>query len=356
MKNKRKIAFLLSFVLVMALAFTGCGKSGDSSEGQTNADSDVEQIYEFSIAHIQNDGDAGDEALVYLAEILEERSEGRIDATVYGNKSLASSDTELGELVRQNSVQCVPVPTHTISAMANIPEYKVFEFPYLFNSWDDIYKLLDSDMANEWAKVLEDEAGVYIYDGFVKGWLSIGTKKGPMSAPDDFKGLKIRTMSTDMQMALINSLGAGATVVSYGELYTAAQQGTVDGMLTATSLYKTDRFCEVIDHLSIIRATAHFHIPVVNKQWVDSLPDDLRIIFDECMVDYVAKARELEEAADAAVIESLETDEGLNVRVYTDEEIKPFREATKTVWDDNYNVPGEGVMDAVLKFLGEERP
>jgi len=127
-------------------------------------------------------------------------------------------------------------------------------------------------------------------------------------------------------------------------------------MLTATSLYKTDRFCEVIDHLSIIRATAHFHIPVVNKQWVDSLPDDLRIIFDECMVDYVAKARELEEAADAAVIESLETDEGLNVRVYTDEEIKPFREATKTVWDDNYNVPGEGVMDAVLKFLGEERP
>ncbi|HZK02677.1 MAG TPA: TRAP transporter substrate-binding protein, partial [Anaerovoracaceae bacterium] len=250
----------------------------------------------------------------------------------------------------------VPVPTHTLAAMANIPQYKIFEFPYLFDTWDDIYKVLDSDMAKDWAKVLEDQAGVVVYDGLVKGWLSIGTKKGPINTPADLNGQKIRTMSTDMQMGLINSLGSGATIVAYGELYTALQQGTVDGALTATSLFQTDRFCEVIDHLSIIRATAHFHLPVVNKQWLDSLPEDLRKIFDDCMKDYIAKARELEEDADAAVIETLETVENVKVREYTDAELAPFVAATKTVWDENFDVPREGVVDDVLKLLGKERP
>lgn len=351
MKHKGKMVFLICVVMVFTIVFSGCGGTSETSD----QNQEEEQAYKFSIAHIQNDGDPGDVALQYLAEILEERTDGKIETTVYGNKSLAGSDTELGELVRQNSVQCVPVPTHTLAAMADIPQYKVFEFPYLFSSWNEIYTLLDSEMADEWAKVLEDEAGVCVYDGFVKGWLSIGTKKGPMDTPADFAGQKIRTMATDMQMALINSLGAGATVISYGELYTAAQQGTVDGMLTATSLYKTDRFCEVIDYLSIIRATAHFHIPIVNKQWLDSLPDDLRVIFDECMADYVAKARQVEEAADAKVIESLEKDEGLKIKAYTEEKLIPFKEATKVVWDENYDLPGEGVMDAVLKYLGKER-
>lgn len=352
MKHSKKVALLLSLVMLLSLGLAGCGGTGETEEPEANVD---DTVYEFKVAHLQNDGDAGADAITFLSEILEEKSGGRIDVTIYGSKSMAGSDTELGEIVRQNTVQMVPVPTHTLAAMADIPQYKVFEFPYLFNSWDEIYTVLDSDMAQEWAQALEDQAGVIVYDGLVKGWLSVGTKKGPINAPADLAGQKIRTMSTDMQMGLINSLGAGATIVAYGELYTALQQGTVDGALTATSLFQTDRFCEVIEHLSIIRATAHFHLPVVNKAWADSLPEDLRAIFDECMVEYVAKAREMEEAADAAVIGTLESVEGIDVREYSDEELAPFIEASKAVWDANYEIPGEGVMDAVLELLGKER-
>jgi TRAP-type C4-dicarboxylate transport system substrate-binding protein len=359
MTNKRKVAWLLSLVMVLTLVLSGCGKEAGTPAGNTagtSSEAPAGEVFEFKIAHLQNKGDAGADAITYLGEILEEKSGGRIKVTIYGSKSMAGGDTELGEIVRQNTVQMVPIPTHTLAAMADIPEYKVFEFPYLFDSWDQIYTVLDSDLAKGWAKVLEDQAGVVVYDGLVKGWLSIGTKKGPINTPADLAGEKVRTMSTDMQMGLINSLGSGATIVAYGELYTAIQQGTVDGALTASSLFLTDRFAEVINHLSVIRATAHFHLPVVNKAWLDSLPEDLRAIFDECMKEYVAKARQLEEEADAAALVALAENENVAVRVYTDEELIPFKEATKEMWDQFYDLPGEGVMDQVLELLGKERP
>ena len=339
MSLKRHITILLSMALVLALAGSGIA---------------AEKKYTFKIAHIEAAGGAGEAAFKYLKEILEERSKGRIKVTLYKGKSMAQSDTELGEIVRQNTVQMVPVPTHTLSAMANIPQYSVFEFPYLFTDWNEIYKLLDSDLAKSWSKALERDAGVVVYEGFVKGWLSIGTKKGPINTPADLKGLKIRTMSTDMQMGLISALGASPTVVAYGELYTAQQQGTVDGMLTATTLYKTDKFAEVIDHLSIIRATAHFHLPTINKKWLDSLPADLRAVFDECMKEYVVFGREAERKLNEAVVASMQKDFNVKVREYTEEELAPFKAACKAMWEKFYDKPGKGVIDDVLKFLGKD--
>lgn len=344
-KSKKSFVLFLCLTLVLSFGIIGCSGGDDPA--------DDGESYVFKIAHLQSAGSAGADAISYLEEILEERTDGKIEVEIYGDKSMAGGDTELGEIVRQNTVQMVPVPTHTLAAMADIPEYKVFEFPYLFNSWEEIYTVLDSDLAAEWAKTLEEEAGVVVYDGLVKGWLSIGTKVGPINNPADLANLKLRTMSTDMQMGLISSFNANPTVVAYGELYTAAQQGTVDGILTATSLYQTDRFCEVIDYLSIIRATAHFHMPVVNKAWLDTLPADLKATFDECMVDYVAYARELEQEADAAIMITLETEEGVDVREYTDEELVPFVKATQGMWDAQYNTPGEGVLDATMELLGK---
>lgn len=336
---KKGIATIVCLVLILGLV--GKGMAADKK-------------YTFKIAHIEAAGGAGEAAFKYLKKILEERSEGRIKVTLYKGKSMAGSDTELGEIVRQNTVQMVPVPTHTLSAMANIPQYSVFEFPYLFHDWEEIYKVLDSDLAKGWAKALEKDAGVVVYKGFVKGWLSIGTKKGPINTPADLKGLKIRTMATDMQMGLISALSASPTVVAYGELYTAQQQGTVDGMLTATSLYRTDKFAEVIDHLSIIRATAHFHLPVINKAWLDSLDPDTRAIFDECITDYVIYGREQEKKLDTDVLASMGKDFNVQVRTYTDEELKPFKAAVKQMWEEIYNKPGEGVIDEVLQLLGKD--
>ncbi len=346
------------------MMLTACGGSSapapapapaDDAEESGDAPAD-DTVYEFRIAHLQTAESAAGQSFQHLKDPLEEKSGGRIKVTLFGNGTMASGDTELAELVRAGTVEMVPIPTHALSSLVPIPEYKVFEMPYVFTDWEEIYQILDSDLAKDWSAPLREKAGVKVYGGLVKGWLSIGLRgHEPLTSPADAKGLKIRTMATDMQQGLINALGASATTVAYGELYTAIQQKTVDGSLTATNLYIADRFGEVVDSLSIIRATAHFHLPTVNLAWYNSLPADLQEIFDECMEDYLVFAREMEKKADTEAIEELGSKMNVTVKTYTDEELAPFKAAEKALFDENYDACGEGVMDAVLAELGKNR-
>jgi C4-dicarboxylate-binding protein DctP len=114
--RKQFLTVALSMIVALAIVVPGIA---------------AEKQYTFKIAHIEAAGGTGEAAFKYLKQILEERSKGRIKVTLYKGKSMAQSDTELGEIMRQNTVQMVPVPTHILSAMANIPQYSIFEFPYL---------------------------------------------------------------------------------------------------------------------------------------------------------------------------------------------------------------------------------
>ena len=344
MKKVLSVALSLVMVLSMSLFFTGCGEDNGGAEGET---------YTFRIAHLQTEQSAAGQSFQHLKETLEEKSDGRIQVELLGGGTMASGDTELAELVRAGTVEMVPVPTHALSELVEIPEYRVFEMPYLFSSWDEIYTVLDSDLAQDWTKPLQEKAGVKVYGGLVKGWLSVGLKGDALETPSDLQGKKVRTMATDMQQGLIKALGGSPTMVAYGELFTAIQQGTVDGSLTATNLYVSDRFAEVVDSLSIIRATAHFHLPTVNLAWYENLPDDLKTVFDECMEDYLTFARDAEKQADADAIEQMESEMGVTVEEFTDEELTPFKEATHQLFSENVDACGDGTIDGVLDLLGK---
>ncbi len=347
---KKKLSLLVAVVMALGItfAFSGCG-GGDSS-GESSGDG----AQTFTIAHLQTENSAAGQYFTKLGEMLEENSGGKIKTEIYAGGTMAGSDTELAELVRAGTVSMVPVPTHALSALVDIPEYRIFEMPYLFTDWDEIYKVLDSDLAKDWAKPLADNAGVKVYGGLVKGWLSVGLKgQEPIASPTDLKGKKVRTMATDMQQGLIKALGGSASTVAYGELYTAIQQGTVDGSLTATNLYVADRFGEVVDSLSVIRATAHFHLPTVSTTWYDALPDDLKTVFDDTMNEWLDYAREQEQIADEDAMKELSEKMNVKVKEYTDEELAPFKAATKDLFAKNKAACGDGVVDGVLQVLNK---
>ncbi len=254
----KKIILLISLamcIVLVASSLTGCGKK----------DEDDDKII-VNISHIASESDPIHEGWVYLKNELEKRSDGRFEVTIYGNKCISNSDTENAEKVQQGIVELTSCPTSSLAAIGNVAEYNVFDYPYLFETYEDLYDVLDSDMAKGWSDKLEKAAGIKAFGGYSLGWCSVGSTKD-ISTFEDYSGQKIRTLSAKLQMETVNSFGASATIVNYGETFTALQQGTVDGMMTSTGLFVSDKFTEAIDYLGVTKPTALLHVPLVNAQW-----------------------------------------------------------------------------------------
>lgn len=345
-KHKLLVGIMLCMALIVG-TFTACGSDDDGNQagGDTSGDT-----IEVSIVHIASESDPIHEGWTYLKDQLEEESNGRFKVTIYGNKSISNSDNEDAEKVQQGICTMTSVPTSSLAAIGNVKEYQVFDYPYLFETYDEFYNVLDSDLAKDWSAKLEEAAGIKALGGYTLGWCSVGSTK-KLDTLADYKGQKIRTLSSDLQMATINNMKASATIVNYGEVFTALQQGTVDGMMTSTGLFVSDRFYEVIDNLAVTKPTALLHVPVVNAQWYNNLPDDMKAIFDECVTDYLTAVRGFEEEFDKSALDKI-AESGTKVIEYTDAQLQEFKDATQVVYEKNIDVAGKETVDAVKEFLG----
>lgn len=359
---KKRAISILALILAMIITLAACGNSssgnsgssspapsGSSDSGSSSGGDDT--VYEFNISHIASESDAIHSGWLLLKETLEEKSGGRIKVNIYGNKQLSNSDIENAEKVQQGIVQATSVPTSSLYAMGNIKEYQVFDYPYLFENNEELYAVCDSEFMDGLSQRLVETCGLRTYGGYSLGWVQISTNKGTINSPEDLFNQKIRTMSSELQMAVINAMGAGATIVNYGELFTACQQGTVDGMITSSTLYVSDRFYECQKYLAVAQLFPLLHIPVVSESWYQSLPDDLKAIFDESMDIYLEGVRELEAENEQVALQTL-ADNGMEIREYTDEELQAFKDATASVYTDYADVAGQEAIDTVRELLG----
>lgn len=353
---KKKLVWFMALAMAFTLAATGCGGSGGADTGDagdTGGETAApEETFELKVSHIASETDPIHQGWLLLKETLEEKSGGRITVTVFGNKQLSSSNNEDAEKVQQNIVQATSVPTSSLAALGNIKEYQVFDYPYLFESEEDLYKVLDSDRFKELSAQLAEVTGVKAYGGYNLGWVQISTNVKPVNTPADLKGQKIRTMSSELQMEIVKAFGGNPTIINYGEVFTACQQGTVDGIQTSTGLWVSDRFYEVQKYMGCTRAIALLHVPIINNSWYESLPDDLHAVFDESMEIYLDGVRQYELEFEANAIQTLR-DKGMEVKEYTPEELQLFKDAAASVIVDKADIAGQEIIDEVKQILGK---
>ena len=353
---KRKIYLLVSVLLIFVMLFTGCSNSSETKapveQKGNNKEVSNEKVYELKISHVATTTDPIHQGWSFLKETLESKSEGRIKVTIFPNKQLSNSNNEDAEKVQQNIVQMTSVPTSSLAAIGDIKEYKVFDYPYLFETNEDLYKVIDSEIGDSLSKKLIEKTGIKAVGAYSLGWCGISTNKGPINSPEDIKGQKIRTLSSDLHIALIKAFGGSATPINYGEVFTALQQGTVDGMMTTTGLYVSDKFYEVQDYLGTVNAVSLLHVPIVNNEWYESLPDDLKAIYDESIDLYLDEVRKYEEEFDAKALQTLK-DVGMEVQEYTPEQKQAFIDATANVINENENIAGKEIIDQVKTKLGK---
>lgn len=172
--------------------------------------------------------------------------------------------------------------------------------------------------------------------------------KRPIKTPADLKGLKIRTMENPMHIAFFKELGANPTPMSWGELYTALQQGTVDAEENPYAMIDDGKFYEVQKYVSETGHVFSYEILIANKKFMDKLPADLRKVVVDAAHKAIMTQRaslEKEEAAFKAKV----TKAGLTANELTPEQKKPFVEATKKVYAQFENELGKEIMDIARK-------
>ena len=165
------------------------------------------------------------ESMLFLAKKVEEKSGGKLVVKVYPNQQLGS-ERELVELLQIGSLGMTKVSSAALEGFA--PTMQVFGMPYLFR--DDAHQL--AVLNGEIGKKLLLDPQKYLLRGlcyYDAGKRSFYTKTKPVETPADLSGLKIRVMESNTASNMVKSLGGSPTPVSYGELYTALQQGIVDG-------------------------------------------------------------------------------------------------------------------------------
>lgn len=186
-------------------------------------------------------------AMVYMAERLAELSAGSMRIDIYPSQQLCT-ERECMELLQIGSLGMTKVSASTMENFA--PAYQVLNLPYLFRDDAHRFAVLESEVGEMLLRDGESRRllGLAFYDA---GSRSFYTKDRPVNSPSDLGGLKIRVMESTTAMRMVSALGGSPTPVSWGELYTALQQGVVDGAENNPPSFYTSRHYEVARYYTL---------------------------------------------------------------------------------------------------------
>ncbi len=218
----------------------------------------------IKMGHAQVTAHPVHEAMLFLSEKLEEKSNGKLILKVYPNQQLGT-ERELLELLQIGSVGMTKVSAASLEAFS--PDIQVLGLPYLFRDDDHMNEVLNGDIGK--GLLLGSQKywlrGLCFYDA---GKRSFYSKEAPIEAPSDLAGLKVRVMESQMAINMVRSMGGSPTPVSYGELYTALQQGVVDGAENNPPSFYNSRHYEVCKYYSIDEHTAIPDVVLIStKVW-----------------------------------------------------------------------------------------
>lgn len=247
---------ICSLLFGVVFLFTGC--KSDSNVRIIRLGHGLDVTHSVHQAMLQTD--------VYLNEL----SQGKMRLQIYPNQQLGS-ERECLELLQIGSLDMTKVSGAVLENFA--PKLRIFGLPFLFDNKDHLFKVLDGTIGKELLKEGEEYwlKGVGFYDS---GSRSFYTKERPVEQPEDLEGLKIRVQESVSAFDMVKQLGASPTPISWGELYTALQQGVVDGAENNPPSFYLSRHYEVCKYYSIDEHTMIPDVLLVSTHLWDRLSSE----------------------------------------------------------------------------------
>lgn len=345
---KKKSYFLLLILLLFNMIAAACG--GGSNSGQTSSREKKDKLVEdaggetfnLKAGHSLTEDHPYHIGLTQIAENVKERTDGRVNIEVFPLSQLGAER----ELTEALTLGTADMSISSTAPIANFyPEIGIVDLPFLFESREHAYKVLDGEIGQELLNGMEDVGIVGLAWG-ENGFRHITNAKKPIEKPEDLKGLKIRTQENPIHLDAFTALGAKPTPMAWTEALTALQQGVVDAQENPIVVADTYKLYEA--NQKYMTLTGHVYSPAVimfSKSVWDTLPAEYQDILSEEGKKAGDLIRELIEKSDE---DSLKLVKENGMEVLEDVDVAPFRKAIKSVYEKYESEFGKDKIDAII--------
>jgi TRAP-type transport system periplasmic protein len=268
---------------------------------------------------------------------------GALDADLFPGMQLGGAKENV-DAVRAGTIFGTWVGTAFVSRL--VPEIEAVSLPFLFESRESAFRVMDGPVGD----LLEQKLGA---KGFTAlGWMELGSRqttnnKRPIKTLDDFKGLKIRMQPNETHLATFRALGANPIAMDVKELYSALQQGVVDGQENPYPIIQTNRFFEVQKYLSSTNHFFDFIVLVANKRQFEALKPEQKEAVKQAVKTAVETQRKMAAEEDRAALEDLKA-KGMQFDEISPETGAELRKATAGILDEVKNRAGAELVDRIL--------
>ncbi|SNS18651.1 tripartite ATP-independent transporter solute receptor, DctP family [Anaerovirgula multivorans] len=270
---------IIAILLVTLLLLTACASPASQNDGGSSEapGQDVKPVV-IQIGYENHPGEPLDVAVNEWKRLIEERSNGTMEVQIFPSSQLGSKNDIIDQMLAGDSV--ITLADGAFYADRGVPDFGIVFGPYLFDSWDEAWTLTESDWWQEQSGKLEAQGLKLVASNWMYGDRHLLTTK-PVRTVADLKGMKVRVPNNTIQVKGFEVLGATPTPMALGDVYTALQQGTIDGLENPLPVLYNGKFHEVAKYLTLSQHVKNFTTWISGVQFFDSLTAEQQQILIE---------------------------------------------------------------------------
>ena len=314
-RSVRLCGLFLSAVLILG----GCSKSNSARQGT--------KTIKVKMTHTGTELTLAHQAFLAIKDYMEKNSNGVFEVTIYPNGQLGN-DAQIVEAVQEGDVEMMF--TNTGNLLSFVPDLGVFAVPFAFPTNEAAYRVLDGEFGKEMLDLMEKK-GSMVGLGYLEAvaYRELSANR-PIRTPADLTGVKIRVMTNPIHIAIWERLGAQPTAISFAELYTALQQGTVDAQENPLELFISQRFYEVQKHVILTHHIFTTGILAANPVWFNGLSPELQqVVRNAAMEGTLLQRRRAAEDYEGYL--KILAENGITLTTLTEEEHQLWKEKAAPV-------------------------
>jgi TRAP-type transport system periplasmic protein len=326
---KKYLALLMVLILVIV---SGCSNTAKGNEKGAE--------YVLRLGHLQTETHPYHKGALKFKELVEKTSDGRIRIDIFPSSQLGNGRDQI------EGAQIGSIHFHigSVAPVTNFaPKFNVLNLPYLFESREHAFKVLDGDIGKEIASDLENRGLINL--GYMEnGWRHMTNNKKPIKTSADAANMKLRVQESPPYISFINALGSTPVPIPFGELYTALEQHVVDGQENPLAQIYLNKFNEVQKYLSLTAHNYDAAVFIMSKTTFDTLPEDLQKVVEKSAKESITYERQAALEDEKKLLEDLKK---TDIQIEENPDRDSFRKAVEPVYKEFEDSLGKELFDRI---------